>query len=73
MNNYEDCLKRAVAEGWRDPVQITELEIKAYEAGMKTERNRVLSIFKDIEEQPMMRVMDFKRIVDKVRNPNNPV
>lgn len=69
IDNYEECLRKAVDEGWRDPIQVTELEIKAYEAGMKTERNRVLSIFKDIEKEPVMRVMDFTRMIDSVRNP----
>lgn len=67
--NYEDALRRAHAEGWRDPVEITNLEIKAYEQGMIVERNRVLSIFKDIEDQPVMRIMDMMRKLDSVRNP----
>ena len=67
--NYEDALKRAHAEGWRDPVEITNLEIKAYEQGMIVERNRVLSIFKDIEDQPVMRIMDMMRKLYSVRNP----
>lgn len=72
-SNYEHFLQRARAEGWRDPVEITNLEIKAYEQGMKTERNRVLSVFNDLPEDPMLRVMDLQRRLDKVRNPNNPV
>lgn len=67
--NYEDALRRAHAEGWRDPVEITNLEIKAYEQGMIVERNRVLSIFKDLEDQPVMRIMDMMRKLDNVRNP----
>ena len=67
--NYEDALRRAHAEGWRDPVEITNLEIKAYEQGMIVERNRVLSIFKDLEDQPVMRIMDMMRMLDRVRNP----
>ena len=67
--NYEDALRRAHAEGWRDPVEITNLEIKAYEQGMIVERNRVLSIFKGIEDQPIMRIMDMMRMLDSVRNP----
>lgn len=67
--NYEDALRRAHSEGWRDPVEITNLEIKAYEAGMITERNRVLSLFKDLENEPVMRVMDMVRRLDNVRNP----
>ena len=67
--NYEDALRRAHAEGWRDPVEITNLEIRAYEQGMIVERNRVLSIFKDLEDQPIMRIMDMMRKLDSVRNP----
>lgn len=67
--NYEDALRKAHSEGWRDPVEITNLEIKAYEAGMITERNRVLSLFKDLENEPVMRVMDMVRRLDNVRNP----
>ena len=67
--NYEDALRRAHAEGWRDPVEITNLEIKAYEQGMIVERNRVLSLFKDLESEPVMRVMDMVRRLDSVRNP----
>ena len=67
--NYEDALRRAHAEGWRDPVEITNLEIKAYEQGMIVERNRVLSIFKDLEDKPIMRIMDMARKLDSVRNP----
>ena len=73
MLNYEDALRRAHSEGWRDPVEITNLEIKAYAAGMITERNRVLSLFKDLEDKPVMRIMDMTRRLDSVRNPNNPV
>ena len=71
--SYEEALRKARAEGWRDPVEITNMEIRAYEAGMKTERNRVLSVFKDLSDDPMMRVMDLQRRLDRVRNPNNPV
>lgn len=69
MINYEGCLRKAHAEGWRDPVEITNMEIRAYEAGMRTERNRVLSVFKGIEDQPAMRVLDILRLLDQVRNP----
>lgn len=67
--NYEDALRRAHAEGWRDPIEITNMEIRAYEQGMIVERNRVLSIFKDLEDQPIMRIMDMMRKLDSVRNP----
>lgn len=69
MTNYEDCLRKAHAEGWRDPVEITNMEIRAYEAGMITERNRVLSIFKGLDDEPIMRVLDILRLLDQVRNP----
>lgn len=69
IENYEHFLKRAYAEGWRDPVAVSNLEIKAYEAGVRTERNRVLSIFKDLEDKPIMRIMDMARKLDSVRNP----
>lgn len=67
--SYEDALRKAHAEGWRDPVEITNMEIRAYEAGMITERNRVLSIFKGLEDEPIMRIMDMMRLLDSVRNP----
>lgn len=68
-DSYEDALRKAHSEGWRDPVEITNMEIRAYEAGMKTERNRVLSVFKGVENQPAMRVLDILRLLDQVRNP----
>ena len=67
--SYEDALRKAHAEGWRDPVEITNMEIRAYEAGMITERNRVLSIFKGLDDEPIMRIMDMLRLLDSVRNP----
>jgi hypothetical protein len=70
---YESFLRRARAEGWRDPVQVSILEIKAYEAGTLMERKRVLSIFKDVEEGQAMRSMDVWRYIFKIRNPNNKV
>jgi hypothetical protein len=36
LSDYEQFLKRALSEGWRDPIQVTDLEILAYEAGMFT-------------------------------------
>ena len=70
---YESFLRRARAEGWRDPVQVSILEIKAYEAGTLIERKRVLSIFKDVEEGQAMRSMDVWRYIFKIKNPNNKV
>ena len=67
--SYEDALRKAHAAGWRDPIEITNLEIKAYEAGMLTERKRVLSIFKDVEGTPTMRFLDVLRLINQIRNP----
>jgi len=69
IENYEHFLKRAHAEGWRDPVAVSNLEIKAYEAGMITERKRVLSIFKEVEGTPTMRFLDILRLINQIRNP----
>ena len=69
MSSYEDALRKARAEGWRDPIQVSNLEIKAYEAGMITERKRVLSIFKEVEDTPTMRFLDILRLVNQIRNP----
>lgn len=68
MSEYENFLRRAHAEGWRDPVQVSNLEIKAYEAGMITERKRVLSIFKGIKEDQPMRAYDIWRYLNKIEN-----
>ena len=70
---YEDFLRRARAEGWRDPVQVSNLEIKAYEAGTLMERKRVLSIFKQVDEEKPMRAMDIGRYIYRIKNPNNKV
>lgn len=72
-NDYESFLKRAYAEGWRNPVQITDMEIRAYEAGMMTERKRVLSIFKDVDDKNIMRFFDLQKYLNKIKYPNNPV
>ena len=68
MSDYEAALKRAQAEGWRDPVAISILEIKAYEAGMRVERKRVLSIFKDVEEGHPMRAFDIWKHINRIKN-----
>jgi hypothetical protein len=68
MSDYEDALRRARAEGWRDPVAVSILEIKAYEAGMRVERNRVLSIFKGIEKDQPMRAYDIWKYINKIKN-----
>jgi hypothetical protein len=72
--NYEEFLRKAQKEGWRDPVQITNLEIEAYSAGVRMERNRVLSIFKDILHGNPMRAMDIHSYVNKItKDPNRPL
>lgn len=65
--NYESFLKRAYAEGWRDPVQVSNLEIKAYAAGMITERKRVLLIFKDISDGRPMRAIDLGHYLERIK------
>jgi hypothetical protein len=71
MDNYEDSLRRAYAEGWRDPVKVSVLEIEAYKAGMLTERKRVLSIFKDIADGRPVRAIDLGSYIEKIKK--NPV
>lgn len=71
--DYEDALRRAYSEGWRNSVEITNLEIKAYAAGMLTERKRVLSIFKGIWDKPSMRIIDIIGYLERIKNPNNKV
>lgn len=70
MTDYEDFLKRAYAQGWRDPVKVTDLEIKAYQAGVEMERKRVLSILSSASEGHPMRVMDLLRMIDRIKKPN---
>jgi len=69
IENYESFLKQAIKEGWKDPIQISNLEIKAYEQGMLVERKRVLSIFSDLSDAPFMRMLDMEKYLFKVRNP----
>jgi hypothetical protein len=70
-SDYEYFLRMAYTEGWRDPVQVSNLEIEAYHAGMITERKRVLSIFKDVENEKPMRAMDVWQYINKIKK--NPV
>jgi hypothetical protein len=70
LSNYEEFLKRVHAEGWRDPIQTTNLEIKAYEAGVVMERKRVLSILSKAVEGNPMRIIDLLRMIDKIKKPN---
>lgn len=66
--NYEDALRKAHAEGWKDPVAITNLEIAAYQAGMTTERKRVLAIFSDVVKSAPMRAYDIWHYINKIKN-----
>jgi hypothetical protein len=68
MQDYEEALRKAYKEGWRDPVRVSVLEIEAYKAGMLTERNRVLSIFKDVTEGTPMRAIDMGIYLNKIKN-----
>ena len=70
LRSYEEFLKRAYAEGWRDPIQVTNLEILAYEAGVKMERNRAMSILSKAAEGSPMRIIDLLREMDKIKKPN---
>ena len=70
MRNYEEFLKRAYAEGWRDPIQVANLEILAYEAGVKMERKRVMLILSKAAEGSPMRIIDLLREIDKIKKPN---
>jgi len=70
LKDYEQFLKRAYAEGWRDPIQVTNLEIKAYAAGVVVERKRVLSILSKAVEGSPMRIIDLLRMMDKIKKPN---
>jgi hypothetical protein len=68
VQDYEEALRRAYKEGWRDPVRVSVLEIEAYRAGMLTERKRILSIFKDVAEGTPMRAIDMSRYLNKIKN-----
>jgi hypothetical protein len=67
LNNYEHFLRRAYHEGWRDPIQVTNLEIEAYHAGMMSERNRVLLILKDISDGRPMRAIDLGHYLERIK------
>ena len=70
MRDYEDFLKRALAEGWKDPIRVTDLEIKAYQAGVLTERKRVILILSKATEGSPMRIIDLLREIEKIKKPN---
>jgi hypothetical protein len=67
LNNYEDFLRRAYHEGWRDPIQVTNLEIEAYHAGVTAERKRVLFILKDISDGRPMRSIDLGHYLRRIK------
>jgi hypothetical protein len=73
MSDYEDCLRRARAEGWRDPISVTNLEIKAYEQGLLIERNRILLLLSDVADGRPMRAIDLQRYFERIKNPNKMV
>jgi len=70
-SSYQEFLAKARLDGWRGPLQVAEQEIAAYKSGMIAERNRVLSIFKDVENGPPMRFMEIWQLINMIRN--NPV
>ena len=70
LKDYEEFLKRALAEGWRDPIRVTDLEIKAYQAGVLMERKRVMSILSKAADGKLMRTIDLLREIDKIKKPN---
>jgi len=67
LNDYEAFLKKAYSQGWRDPVQVTDLEIQAYKVGMLTERKRVLLILKDISDGRPMRAIDLGHYLERIK------
>jgi len=67
LNSYEDFLRRAYAEGWRDPIQVTNLEIEAYSAGVKMERKRVLLILEGISDGRPMRAIDLGHYLERIK------
>ena len=67
MRDYEEALRIAYAEGWRDPIKVSTLEIEAYKAGMMTERKRVLSILSDLSEGKPFRAIDIGKYLQKIK------
>jgi hypothetical protein len=67
LNDYEAFLKKAYSQGWRDPIQVTDLEIQAYKVGMLTERKRVLLILKDISDGRPMRAIDLGHYLERIK------
>jgi len=71
LNNYEQFLQRAYAEGWRQPNNVADLEMAAYAAGVRVERGRVLRILDGVTEGKPMRSIDIHRMVNKIKYPNS--
>ena len=67
LNDSEAFLKKAYSQGWRDPIQVTDLEIQAYKVGMLTERKRVLLILKDISDGRPMRAIDLGHYLERIK------
>jgi hypothetical protein len=68
LNDYQRFLRKARLQGWKDPSQVSELEIEAYKAGMLTEKRRVMAIFRDVSEGSPMRSMDLEKYISQVKN-----
>jgi len=69
LNNYEEFLRRAHAEGWRQPHRVADLEMAAYAAGVRVERRRVLGILDGVTEGKPMRSIDVHRLVNQIQYP----
>jgi hypothetical protein len=67
LDDYEAFLKKAYSQGWRDPIQVTDLEVQAYKVGMLTERKRVLLILKDISDGRPMRAIDLGHYLERIK------
>jgi hypothetical protein len=65
VQTYEDFLRKALSEGWKDPIRITDLEIKAFEQGRLTERKRILSILSDISDGVPIKNIDVQKYFEK--------
>ena len=66
LSNYEDFLRRALAEGWRQPNKVADLEMEAYAAGVRMERRRVLGILEEVMSGNPMRAVDVHRLANKI-------
>lgn len=69
-HSYEECLDKARVQGWREPYKVADLEIAAYAAGVRMERNRVLSILQKAVDGESMRIIDLQRFINKIESPN---